>query len=243
MFEKKRAAADNSLKNGVKVLTELQTSHAAEIIKKFAEIDETDDAAEKIVKLRAVKAYINKTEAAIDDAVTNLATNHVFNFRSVSDKFKDSLGAGFFIEEPKYKRLQLQMIGLFKEQAETDGFLSDMNDLKTVAESKLVAAVKSCDLGDISGSPYFAEAYKIHEPLRDRFTAAAAARAALGDSQRATMGEKAGGEKAPEAKEPAADQAETPAEAAPASKPERRIHNYDNLRQAGRNLKQDGKPK
>ncbi len=45
--------------------------------------------------------------------------------------------------------------------------------------------VAHSDLKDLSDSPHFTKAYKRHEPLRDRFEAAAAARQALGHGQAA----------------------------------------------------------
>ncbi len=47
----------------------------------------------------------------------------------------------------------------------------------------LAAATELCDLQELSKSRHFARLYKVYEPVRDRFQAAAAAQSALGDKR------------------------------------------------------------
>ncbi|MBU6475221.1 MAG: hypothetical protein KGL10_01580 [Alphaproteobacteria bacterium] len=92
-----------------------------------------------------------------------------------------------------------------------------MGEEQKDAARALEETVMLCDLQLLSVSPHFATAYKVHEPLRDRFEAAAAARAALGDKPAVSNGDKP---VAPERKKPAAGK--TPAK--------KSVGSYDRLK-------------
>ncbi|MBU6474844.1 MAG: hypothetical protein KGQ70_02665 [Alphaproteobacteria bacterium] len=218
MFEKKRAAAENNLNNGVNTLLDLQKSHAEEVARRFLEIEATGDLAAKILKLRAMREYIDAAAGEVKGKLNDMAANHVVRYRTTSGKLRDVFSSDLYIYTERYKRHKSEIVDLLAKQAGTSAFLHDLKAMNDNAAGTLEATVRNCDLEVISGSPYFPDAYKMHEPLRDRFAAAAAARAALGHAAHVAA------EKSPEAKTPAE------AEKVPDEKP-RKINSYDHLKQ------------
>ncbi len=215
MSKKQRAAAENNLKNGSDALTELQNTYSAEAARQFVDVQDTADHASKILKLRETRKYIERAIRDVNDKVDDLSKEHVIKHRSASRKFRDALGSEVYIYSARHREDKAVVAKQLKELSGTDTFLNDMKELSDNVETALAATVRNCDLKQISGSPYFSDAYKQHEPLRDRFQAAAAARAALGDGTRAETGEekKADAEATPETK-----------------RPETKINSYDHLR-------------
>ncbi len=223
MSQKKRAAAENNLKNGSDALEKLQNTYSEEAAKRFVDIQETADDASKILKLRDARRYIERATREVSEKVDALSREHVLKYRSASRKFRDAMGAEVYIYTERHRQDKAVVAKQLKEAAGTESFLNDLKELEQNIEVALAATVRNCDLREISGSPYFADAYKQHEPLRDRFAAATAARAALGEGTRAEAGE----EKKPEIeKKPANDTLKDPE-----AKPEKqKINSYDHLK-------------
>jgi hypothetical protein len=173
-FGKKKAAAAKKLAD----LAELQKKLLTQIEGAFSEAEDTKDVGEKILKLEQVMKDISYAERQ-ETAVRNQMTQKYPKRALIADvplaaTIIGVIFVGDWADSVRQKRRE-------KLEEKLKGFNEATHLIKAHAWEIKNQALENTSLEELSRSAQFTRIYKEYESIRDRFTAAAAAKAALGE--------------------------------------------------------------
>jgi hypothetical protein len=204
MFEKYKNKKLSQKEELIAGLLTLQQEEAKAIDAKIAEAEGVTDAAEKILKLQKLQQDIRTADWKVDNEQSRIVKQKSSKsfIKGSSAGVTGGLAAvaagaflitppiavftglgllGFYAGAPFEKKTKKSLNAFIAEQSGPETFSKRMSDKAEAVRAMLDETVANCDLDKVAQSPSFSKAFKSCEPLADRFGAAAAARAALGD--------------------------------------------------------------